>query len=297
MTPIKIEIINQTNGKKVTAEVPDDASLRRLIPALVTKLNIPTKQNNRTINYHLYTLEGVQLNEEKSLAGNGINSGTTLQINKELEAEKDKPPASNPPSTEFVNLSLETMEQLANLVASKVESSLLITVREVEELTKAEKKLAQGTMIIRPSFGIPLEMQQYKNDIFMIMPFRDEFESIYRHFIVQIVKSLNLSIKRGDDFFSSHNKSIIEEIWSAIYSSKMVIADCTGRNPNVFYEIGIAHVLGKPTIMITQNIEDVPFDVQSRRLIQYQNNAAGLRELEIKLIKSIQVLLDEKNNN
>lgn len=295
---IKLSIIDQIGGTKTTVETPADVSLKEIIPALVTSLNLPTRQNNKLLTYHLHNLDGIQLNENQTLTENGIESGAIFQLNAELTPETAvKSTETELPDIKVVNLSTATIEELADLIAKKVESHLLITVREVEELTKSEIKLTQGTMLIRPSFGIPSELKQYKNDIFMIMPFRDEFESIYRHFIVRIVKSLNLSIKRGDDFFSAHNKSIIDEIWSAIYASKIIIADCTGRNPNVFYEIGIAHALGKPTILITQNIDDVPFDVQSRRLIKYQNNAAGLLELETQLNKSIQILLDEKNNN
>ena len=54
-----------------------------------------------------------------------------------------------------------------------------------------------------------------------------------------------------------------------------MIADCTGRNPNVFYEIGIAHTLGRDVILITQNEADVPFDLRHLRYVQYLNNGEG----------------------
>ena len=61
---------------------------------------------------------------------------------------------------------------------------------------------------------------------------------------------------RGYDLFGA--EVVIDEIWSCIKNADVVIADCTSRNPNVFYEIGIAHTLGTPVILITQDIEDVP---------------------------------------
>jgi hypothetical protein len=195
-----------------------------------------------------------------------------------------------------INLSSETIENLAEVVSRKIEAFLLVKLGEVTDLTSDEKKLVKGTMLVRPSFGIPSEMSQYKCDVFMIMPFRDEFNAIYKHFIVEVVKSFNLTIKRGDDFFSSSNSNIMDEIWSAINSCRFIVADCTGRNPNVFYEIGIAHVLGKPTILLTQNIDDVPFDVQTKRFVKYQNNAEGLKELEVKLRDIIRILLSEGND-
>ena len=66
---------------------------------------------------------------------------------------------------------------------------------------------------------------------------------------------------------------------SLIDRSRVVICDCTGRNPNVFYEIGIAHTLGREVISITQNPEDIPFDLRHLRYVHYLNNAEGRQAL------------------
>ena len=55
------------------------------------------------------------------------------------------------------------------------------------------------------------------------------------------------------------------DVWGAIKGAKVIVADCTDRDPNVFYEIGIAHVIGKPVILLSQTPEDVPFDVSQTR--------------------------------
>ena len=94
-----------------------------------------------------------------------------------------------------------------------------------------------------------------------------------------------LSISRGDDFFS--NQRIMDEVWSAIYYAKLCIVECTGQNANVFYELGIAHTLGKPTIMISHHEEEVPFDIRDRRMIIYQHGAEGLNNLRRALGKTI----------
>src|SRR4051794_30347667 len=62
---------------------------------------------------------------------------------------------------------------------------------------------------------------------------------------------------------------LVSTIWSAIRDSGAIVADLTGKNPNVFYELGLAHALGKPTILITQSIDDVPFDLRHSRIIRY----------------------------
>jgi hypothetical protein len=94
-----------------------------------------------------------------------------------------------------------------------------------------------------------------------------------------------LSIDRADNFFT--NGQIIVEIWSAINHARVILADCTGRNAYVFYEIGIAHTLGKETILITQSIEDIPFDLRHLRFITYEYTPPGMAQFEIALRKTL----------
>jgi hypothetical protein len=78
---------------------------------------------------------------------------------------------------------------------------------------------------------------------------------------------------------------------SLIDRSRVVICDCTGRNPNVFYEIGIAHTLGREVILITQNPEDIPFDLRHLRYVRYLNNAEGRQTLCTALEARLNTLL------
>lgn len=141
----------------------------------------------------------------------------------------------------------------------------------------------------KPVFGPPRDEDQFHCDIFVIMPFATEFQSVYKNVILTIGKELNLRIYRGDDFQSDYH--IIDEIWSAMNFARLVIADCTGNNANVFYELGMAHTLGKPTILITQSVDKAPFDVQSRRLIRYENTIAGADGLKSDLRTAINQVL------
>jgi hypothetical protein len=75
----------------------------------------------------------------------------------------------------------------------------------------------------------------------------------------------------------------MQDVVSLIDRSHLVIADCTGRNPNVFYEIGIAHTLGREVILITQNDADIPFDLRHLRYVPYLNNGEGLAALADRL--------------
>lgn len=146
-----------------------------------------------------------------------------------------------------------------------------------------------GTMTIRSIFGTPLKGEQFKSDIFMIMPFAEKFTSVYSEHIKPTVTGLNLHIIRGDDFFSEN--AIVNEIWAAIYHCRLVIAECTDRNPNVYYELGLAHAVGKPSILLVQDINDIPFDLRHLRIIVYEPTSEGLKALQGQLSKAIEWLL------
>jgi hypothetical protein len=62
---------------------------------------------------------------------------------------------------------------------------------------------------------------------------------------------------------------IVDQILIGIHQAKVLVAELTGRNPNVFYELGIAHALQKPVVLVSSNEADVPFDVQHIRVIYY----------------------------
>jgi hypothetical protein len=138
----------------------------------------------------------------------------------------------------------------------------------------------ENSMLISPVFGLAkISVPAY--DLFVLMPFRAELKPVYEDHITDVAKELKLTIARADDLFTTG--PIIEEIWSSIAKASITLADCTGRNPNVFYEIGIAHTLGKPVVLITQNEEDVPFDLRNRRFIKYEFTPRGMEEFQRKL--------------
>lgn len=140
-------------------------------------------------------------------------------------------------------------------------------------------------IIVEPLFGAPSSAPQFKADVFMVMPFLETMRPVYVDHIKPVVERLGLTIKRGDDFFTT--QGIMDDIWAIINKSEIVIADCTGKNPNVFYEIGVAHTLGKPTILITQNTDDVPFDLRHLRYIKYDYTPRGMNDFMIEVEEAI----------
>jgi hypothetical protein len=113
---------------------------------------------------------------------------------------------------------------------------------------------------------------------FIIMPFTDKLNPIYESIIKPVIKDLKLEYLRADEIFTS--KPIVEDIWDNVKKARFLIADLTDRNPNVFYELGLAHALNKEVILLTQDINDVPFDLRHFRIIVYQDSISGADKLK-----------------
>jgi hypothetical protein len=113
-----------------------------------------------------------------------------------------------------------------------------------------------------------------------MMPFHPNFDAVYTT-LKRIAEAVGLRCRRADDIWE--NPAVIQDVVSLIDRSSVVICDCTGRNPNVFYEIGIAHTLGREVILITQAEADIPFDLRHLRFVHYLNNAEGLNALSERL--------------
>jgi hypothetical protein len=125
------------------------------------------------------------------------------------------------------------------------------------------------------------------NLVSVMMPFASEYDKVYET-LQGMSEKLRLRCLRADDIWQ--NEAVIQDVVSLICQSRIVICDCTGRNPNVFYETGIAHALGKDVILIAQNEHDIPFDLRHLRYVTYLDNDEGRKDLSDKLSQRIQTL-------
>ncbi|WP_261005492.1 hypothetical protein [Shinella kummerowiae] len=121
-----------------------------------------------------------------------------------------------------------------------------------------------------------------------MMPFSGGFAAVYEA-IVRAAEALGMRCNRADNIWE--HRSIIQDVVSLIDRSRVVICDLSGRNPNVFYEAGISHTLGREVILITQHADDVPFDLRHIRYITYLNNAEGLEQLQLQLSDRMRTIL------
>ena len=124
---------------------------------------------------------------------------------------------------------------------------------------------------------------------FVIMPFGDDFDYVYVDFIKRVLEEAGLDVDRADDI--ENQQTILRTVVDKIYNSDLVIADLTTSNPNVFYELGIAHTMKKPVIHITQSIGAVPFDLKSQRLLEYSTHFVKIKSAEKILINYAQKFL------
>lgn len=114
-----------------------------------------------------------------------------------------------------------------------------------------------------------------KKKVFMIMPFEDKYFEIYEM----------LKRQFEDDFLFSHageednQQNILKDIVQAICDADIIIANLTGLNPNVFYELGVAHTLNKKVIIITEDISTLPFDLKSYRAKEYSAHFVKFADL------------------
>lgn len=126
---------------------------------------------------------------------------------------------------------------------------------------------------------------------FTIMPFGGWFDSYYKAIYKPAIAAAGLEPCRADDLYRP--STIVTDIWSYTQSAKLILADLTGKNPNVFYELGLAHALAKPAILVTESMDDVPFDLRALRVLEYDKNIPNWGEiLQKKITKSIQELLE-----
>jgi predicted transcriptional regulator len=138
--------------------------------------------------------------------------------------------------------------------------------------TSVDEKKVDRVITFSPTvFKIPEESVN-SNLVVVIMPFLNEFDPVYTT-IHEACRENGLECQRADKVWE--NSEIIQDIFQLIYTSSIVVADLSGEKPNVFYELGIAHTLGKHVIPIVQNTGDLAFDVKHHRAQVYSNTPEG----------------------
>lgn len=146
-------------------------------------------------------------------------------------------------------------------------------------------------VVFQPTvFTVP-EQQPDPKLVSVMMPFEGSLRGVYEA-VGAAATAQGMTCQRADDIWV--HSAVIQDVFSLLYRSFIVVCDFTGRNPNVFYEAGIAHTLGKHVIPITQSAEDIPFDLRHHRYLRYLNNNEGRAQLQADVGKRIAQLSTQR---
>lgn len=135
------------------------------------------------------------------------------------------------------------------------------------------------------------QIQRKSPTAFVAMQFGEPYDTIYRTVIKPKTQALGFEVVRIDEV--NQPGIIFQDIQRKIEDAKVVIAEITAPNQNVYYEVGYAHALNKPTIFLAQRGKDLPFDIRSYRVIFYEDSIGGKPTVEKSLREYLQAILQE----
>jgi hypothetical protein len=162
---------------------------------------------------------------------------------------------------DFKHVLLESL-QVARLAEEHGENTRVLDVSEStaalsgDEKSDHLKKLG-STVQVKPG-----------DSCFVMQPFAQPYGGYYEKIFKPAIEKAGLQAVRADAEIFGTGK-IIDQIWRGLNNAKVLIAELTTRNVNVFYELGLAHALQKPVVLVAANEPDVPFDLKHIRVIYY----------------------------
>jgi len=157
----------------------------------------------------------------------------------------------------------------------KIESYAVLRILDRRDIRRA---------IVEPKFfGIPA-LPVVPDLVAVVMPFRKDFSRVFEA-IELACNGAHFLCRRGDDVWD--DSASMQNVFNLIFHSGIVIADFTSKSPNVMYEIGMAHTLGKHVVPISQSLDDVPFDLISHNVLKYSTDPDGLLLLQSRLEEAL----------
>ncbi|HEY6803961.1 MAG TPA: hypothetical protein VI306_10315 [Pyrinomonadaceae bacterium] len=199
----------------------------------------------------------------KHYRGENLPEENSFLINTATETFKIPPDRV----AEFLSVFMEDLEA-AQLVEDVSGKKRVLDITHTPSETPGVSSIKTDDHLKKVSKGVSVGAG---DSCFVMMPFADPIGGYYELIYEPAIKKTGLTPIRADtDIFGTGK--IIEQIWAGLKRAKVLVAELTGRNPNVLYELGLAHALQKPVVLISSNEEDVPFDVRHVRVIYYDVN-------------------------
>lgn len=132
---------------------------------------------------------------------------------------------------------------------------------------------------------------------FVLIPFADEYEEIFQHAIKAAAEEKGYTCERMKEIAGPIN--IVNEIVSNIFEADLIVADLSGQNANVYYELGVAHSVPPPnkSIMIAAKDEDIPFDIAIYQVLKYERGYEGILNLRKGIAEQIEFIENQPQNS
>lgn len=162
------------------------------------------------------------------------------------------------------------------------------------DLYRVLGELILGVRLAPRVFNFPVDVPRNPTLVAVMMPFDPSFDPVCDA-IRAGVADVGLACQRADDIWISDH--VMDDVVRLLWSARVVLADLTDKNPNVLYEAGIAHSLGRDTIQIAQSTDDIPFDLRGLRSINYEVSAPGLLQLRSQISTRLSNLLAIQRGN
>lgn len=170
--------------------------------------------------------------------------------------------------------------------------------RQQLEIARAELDLIRSSSISASPIWEGRFFPAESDYCFVLMPFSEEhdLQRVFAEHVKAVIETrCGLRCERADDIYGI--SGVMQSVWEGINRARLIVAELTGRNPNVFYELGIAHTLGKPVIMLTQSMDFVPFDLRHLRCIVYNYKPNDIKRFEMALERTVRTVLSSTANS
>jgi len=179
------------------------------------------------------------------------------------------------PDTRYPLRGMEVVVEDTQAQVLRVPPGILNLIDSIESQLRS---LPNPDFVFGYPFSAAIRAVGEQRPAFLAIPYASEFDAV-KKVILDAADSTGFKCEVTGDLRSSAG-TVMDQVWQGIRSADVVVAEITGKNPNVYYEIGLAHALGKEVILITQE-QAVPFDVRATRRIKY--DPLDLPQLRIEL--------------
>ena len=178
----------------------------------------------------------------------------------------------------------EMMDRLVRTEERWKDMNHLILSGQQREISPYEKRDGTLTDFLKAHGLSESDMRVENDSVFVLTPFHPKYQDTFNT-ISEVCREVGLRCYRGDEDYIAGD--LLPHTLKQLCKARLVIANIDGRNPNVFYELGIAHAIDKGTILVSQSLDEVPVDLKSNRLLLFKTQKEFRNELKTALTRAL----------